>query len=309
MSQDNAKCTYAFSKIIDSFLKWNNANGSEHRSYSVFHPSAFGKCLRKMQYQKYSSDGVIPLPASNPEPRMIRIWDTGHSMHSRWAAYMEKLNILRGVWKCRNCSEITGDKEKLGIFRPSNCEKCQCSYWEYQEITVSDDSLNMYGHCDQVLDFSCLNENFKNSNEAQEIKDLLSWLPEKPIIVDMKTIGKNQWNKIDRQAHFYYIVQLTIYLHILNLDMGIIIYERKDDSEVKMFRVERNDEIWDVIQRQARAMMAMAEKKNLPPPRPESKSDFDCRYCEYMDICHASPIWDNPKLDEMRKKFYPFDDI
>jgi CRISPR/Cas system-associated exonuclease Cas4 (RecB family) len=167
----------------------------------------------------------------------------------------------------------------------------------------------MYGHCDQVLDFSHLSKDFKESKMGEEIKDLLSWLPEKPIIVDMKTIGKNQWSKIEREAHFYYIVQLTIYLHILDLDMGIIIYERKDDSEVKMFRVEKNDDMWSVIIRQAELMQAMADKKSLPPPRPESKSDFDCRYCEYMDICHASPVWDNPKLEELRKKFYPFDNI
>jgi CRISPR/Cas system-associated exonuclease Cas4 (RecB family) len=262
-----------------------------------------------MQYQKYADDGVIPKPEVHPEPRMIRIWDTGHSMHARWAAYMDKLGVLRGIWKCQNCSVLTGENEKLGAFKPEKCEACGCARLEYQEITVSDDKLNMYGHCDQVLDFSHLSKDFKESKMGEEIKDLLSWLPEKPIIVDMKTIGKNQWSKIEREAHFYYIVQLTIYLHILDLDMGIIIYERKDDSEVKMFRVEKNDDMWSVIIRQAELMQAMADKKSLPPPRPESKSDFDCRYCEYMDICHASPVWDNPKLEELRKKFYPFDNI
>lgn len=309
MSTDFSKSTYAFARIIDSFLKWNNANGSEHRSYSVFHPSAFGKCLRKMQYQKYADDGIIAKPVVSPEPRMVRIWDTGHSMHSRWAAYMERLNILRGYWKCKNCSYLTGENEKLGIFKPGKCDKCDCSHWEYQEITVQDKNLNMYGHCDQVLDFGSINESFKNSSIAEEVKDMFPMLPAKPIIVDMKTIGKNQWNKIDKEAHFYYIVQLTIYLHILDLDMGIIIYERKDDSEIKMFRVERNDNMWSVICKQAELMQSMVEKKSLPPPRPSSKSDFDCRYCEFMDICHASPIWDNPKLEEIRRKFYPFDNI
>jgi CRISPR/Cas system-associated exonuclease Cas4 (RecB family) len=306
---ENNNSTYAFSKIIDAFLQWNNSSGSEHRSYSVFHPSAFGKCLRKMQYQKYAEEGIIPKPVVIPEPRMIRIWDTGHSMHSRWAMYMEKLNILRGVWKCKYCGDLLGNNEKLGIFKPEKCDKCSCSSWDYQEITVEDKNLNMYGHCDQVLDFGVINNNFKNSSQAEDVKDLFSLLPSKPIIVDMKTIGKNQWNKIDRQAHFYYIVQLTIYLHILDLDMGIIIYERKDDSEIKMFRVERNDDMWNIIQQQAKMMISMVSKKTLPPPRPDSKSDFDCKYCEYSDICHASPVWDNPKLEEMRRKFYPFDGI
>ncbi len=306
---DYTKSTYAFSRMMDCFLKWNNAKSSGGRSYSVFHPSAFGKCLRKMQYQKYSDDGLIPKPDVSPEPRMIRIFDTGHSMHSRWASYMEQLGILRGVWECSNCGNLAGVEDQIGIFKPSECEKCSYNRWEYQEITVKDDDLNMYGHCDQVLDFSKIDNNFLSSDIGKEIGDMLSWLPPKPIIVDMKTIGKNQWNKIDREAHFYYIVQLTIYLHILNLDMGIIIYERKDDSEVKMFRVERNEEMWSSIKHQAVTMRSMAEKRSLPPPRPESKSDYECKYCEYMEICHASPVWDNPKLNEIRLKFYPFDNL
>jgi hypothetical protein len=91
--------------------------------------------------------------------------------------------------------------------------------------------------------------------------------------------------------------------------MGIIIYERKDDSETRMFKVTRNDEWWDVINKQSKLMLSMFEKKTLPPPRPLSKNDFDCKYCEFSSTCHESNIWNSPNLDELRRKFYSFDNF
>ena len=310
MTQHNGQQMYLISQLIDQFLSYKQNKPSD-RSYKVFHPSAFGKCLRKMQYQKYVSEGMMDAPVQSVEPRMIRIWDTGHTMHNRWAQYMEELNVLRGVWKCANplCNKIHGKQEKIGIFKPAQCEVCKSKKFHYEEITIDHPGLNFHGHCDQVLDFSNLCEEFKSSPQYQSLESLLQFLPDSPIVIDMKTIGKNQWSKLEKGAHFYYVVQLTIYLHLLGLDMGIIIYERKDDSETRMFKVTRNDEWWDVISKQSKLMMSMFEKKTLPPPRPQSKNDFDCKYCEFSSTCHESSIWNSPNLDDLRRRFYSFDNF
>lgn len=308
MTQNNGQQMYLISQLIDQFLLYKQSKPSD-RSYDVFHPSAFGKCLRKMQYQKYTSAGLMNEPIQSVDPRMIRIWDTGHTTHSRWAQYMEELNVLRGVWECANplCKSVYGKDEKIGIFKPSNCRSCGSKKFNYEEITVDYPEYNFHGHCDQVLDFSNLSQDFKDSTQYKSLESLHKYFPEAPIVVDMKTIGKNQWSKLNEGAHFYYIVQLTIYLHVLDLEMGVIIYEKKDDSETRMFKVTRNDEWWNVIGKQTKLMLSMFEKKTLPPPRPLTKSDFDCKYCEYSSICHSSNIWDSPNLDELRKKFYSFD--
>lgn len=308
MTNNTGQQMYLISQLIDQFLLFKQKKPN-NRSYKVFHPSAFGKCLRKMQYQKYVSEGMMDEPSQSVEPRMIRIWDTGHTMHSRWSNYMEELNVLRGVWKCQNplCNSVYGKEEKIGIFKPLECQSCKSNKFLYEEITVDYPELNFHGHCDQVVDFSNLSVEFKQSEEFKSLDSLLKFLPESPIVIDMKTIGKNQWSKLEKGAHFYYIVQLTIYLHVLNLEMGIIIYERKDDSETKMFKVTRNEEWWEVINKQAKLMLSMFDKKTLPPPRPISKDDFDCKFCEFRSICHESKIWDSPNLDELRRKFYSFD--
>jgi hypothetical protein len=307
MSDNNGQQMYLISQLIDQFLVYKQ-NQHNDRSYKVFHPSAFGKCLRKMMYQKYVSEGMMEAPVQSVEPRMIRIWDTGHSMHSRWASYMEEIGVLRGVWKCANplCSSVYGVDNKIGVFKPSSCS-CGSTKFNYEEITVDDKTMNFHGHCDQVLDFSNIKEEFKNSKEFEYLKNMMQFVPEKPIVIDMKSIGKNQWSKIEKGAHFYYIVQLTIYLHILDLDMGIIIYERKDDSETKMFKVTRNEGWWQIMRRQSELMLSMFEKKTLPPPRPVSQNDFDCKYCEFKNSCHSSKIWQADNLNDLRSKFYSFD--
>ena len=94
---------------------------------------------------------------------------------------------------------------------------------------------------------------------------------------------------------------------MLDLDYGLIVYEKKDDSEIKIFKVLRNDELWNAIKKQADIMNKMFEKKSLPPPRPESKNSFECRFCEFSSTCHNSGIWDDDNLNELRSKFYSFD--
>tara|TARA_Y100000034_G_scaffold101365_1_gene125601 strand:+ start:4523 stop:5467 length:945 start_codon:yes stop_codon:yes gene_type:complete len=312
MNQDIEKMNlevFSISKLYESYFLLTQENGKD-RSYSVFHPSAFGRCLRRMQYQKYESEGMIETPRETVEPRMIRIWDTGHSMHDRWAKYAENLNILRGLWRCGDpkCKNVHGREDKLGIFKPDKCAKCGHKMLSYDEISARDDDVNFYGHVDQVLDFSKFNRNEFDKYDIP-LKFSLSNLPTEPVLVDMKTINSNQWRKIKNDCHFYYRVQLVIYLHILDLPYGLLIYEKKDDSTLKTFRVDRNEEMWDVIKKQAKLMMEMVDKKMLPPPRPLVKRDMECNYCEYKEICHNSKVWDAVNLDELRKGFYEFDNF
>lgn len=296
---------YSVSRVIDSFLQWRNSS-DKSRSYSVYHPSAFGKCLRKMQYQKYASDGIIEQPTKSFDARTLRIFDTGHSLHHRWADYMRQMRVLRGLWRCESCNFFHGKDEKIGCYEPECCQSCGYRKLAYEEITVEDKDINFYGHCDQVLDFSTLRKDFVESTYGQSILADLGNLPQGPFVVDMKSIGKSQWPKIYSQPHFEYIIQLTTYIHILNLECGLIIYEKKDDSEMKLFKVTRNDQLWAEICKQAKLMLQMVDRKSLPPPRPK-KDSWECKSCEYKDTCHASPVWSRADLDDLRAKFYTFD--
>jgi hypothetical protein len=310
--------------VLNTYLKWKNLNGPP-RGYLKYHPSSFGSCLRKVQYQRYTDMGFVKVEKEAVEPKSVRIFDTGHSMHARWAKYFEEIGVLRGVWECTNplCKMYDdegkpainpaaaidkprkyGKDHKLGCFKPTVC-CCGNKDFQYHEITVHHEELNFHGHCDQILDFSNFNSEIFKTGNAVEVLFRDEDLPKKPIVLDMKSINSfNFKSKLENGPSLVYRTQLVIYCNILDIDYGVLLYENKDDSSTKICKVDRNPEMWEVIKKQVETMNGMVSDKFLPPPRPDSKTDFDCRYCEYQSICHNSKIWEDPDLAQKRLKFY-----
>jgi CRISPR/Cas system-associated exonuclease Cas4 (RecB family) len=320
--------------VIDTYLRYRSEKSKGDRKYTHYHPSEFGKCLRKSQYKRYSEEKLIEVHKQELDSKQIRLFDKGHNMHSRWASYFSEIGILRGRWKCKNpfcykmkdgnCieehansgdetlkghkSRIYGENQKQGVFVPSVCY-CGCSKFEYLENRVVDNNLNFAGNCDLILDFTNIsNQSFEGVRRSFDIQNL----PKKSIVADMKTINAKQFEEKfglkGSGPHFEYIVQLTIYIHILDCEYGLLIYENKNDSNINMFKVERNQKMFDLISEQAMTLNEMFSLKLLPPPRPKTKNDYECRYCEYKDICHNSSIWEDTKLSKIRKDFYKFDE-
>lgn len=309
--------------VLNTYLKWKNLNGPP-RGYQKYHPSSFGACLRKAQYQRYEEKGLLKVEKEDMEPKTLRIFDTGHSMHARWAKYFEEIGVLRGYWECSNpfCgnyddsgnvkADVTtkskprffGKDNIIGCFKP---EKCNCGNkdFEYHEITVHNDEFNFHGHCDQILDFSKFDPSVFEKGNPVEVLFKVSDLPKKPIVLDMKSINSFGFkSKLEKGPSLVYRTQLVIYCNILDLEYGVLIYENKDDSSTKIYKVDRNPDMWEIIKSQAKKLNLMASDTLLPPPRPTSKEEYDCRYCEFKSICHKSKVWDDPELAEKRLKFY-----
>ena len=315
--------------LIDTFLRWRTASTRNDRSYDHYHPSEFGKCLRQQQYKHYAWKGFIDVKHSVIDSEKQRLFDKGHNMHDRWSDYFDKIgNVLLGRWQCKNplCYMFNdvGDmnetfslkslyKTNAGrvmggngepIFRPKKCV-CGCSDFKYLETPVSDPELNMKGNADLVI--NC--ENLKEERfEGTRISYNKKFLPLKKgkVVIDMKTCGSNAWKNqiMAKGPHKDYLIQLTIYTHILNCDYGIVAYENKDNSKIKWFQVPRNDSWFEIISYQAKAMMEMAKNKKLPPPKYTSKSNYSCKWCDFRNLCHNSKIWDSPSLDNKRREFY-----
>jgi len=319
--------------VVDTYKRWKNYEQSQDREYHYYHPSEWGKCLRAQQYKHYAQKGLISVPFKELDSRVLRLFDKGHNMHERWSHYFEDMGrILRGRWRCKNSCcyifnddgelisnlnkekilkvlfkdkrRIYGDKSVNGVLKPEKCA-CGCKDFDYFETLVYDEELNIKGHADLILDFSNFDVDiFKNVRISFDKR----FLPVngKPIVGDMKTIGSSSWRfQLERfGAHKYYEIQLTIYAYILDCEYGVLMYENKDNSEMKWYKIERNDEWWDVIKWQSLTMQDMATSKKLPPPKPKDKSCYECKGCDFKNLCHSSKIWDDPKLDKKRKDFY-----
>jgi len=286
-------------------------------------------CLRLMQYRKYADAGYISSSEEELDSRMIRLFEKGHNMQSRWERYFTNMGVLRGIWVCADpyCirHDSSGDYKRslsgppreygkediIGGFKPDKCE-CGCKKFHYKEISVKSQELNIFGHADFILDFSKFDfskfdEVFKSFNENN--------LPSRPIVVDMKTINiKGFESLIDfgMPPSLGYQIQLIIYTHLLDCEYGLLVYECKNDSNIKAYKIERDDKSWKLIQKQAKLMVEMSEITGddgkllclLPPPRPTKKSCWECKNCAFKKRCHKSGIWNNAQLDKKRKDFY-----
>jgi CRISPR/Cas system-associated exonuclease Cas4 (RecB family) len=317
--------------LIDTHIRWREEKGKGHRRYFKYHPSEWGKCLRKQQYMHFVQLGYVPPHEKAQGSQQSRLFDKGHNMHARWQNwYFAEMGIMRGLWKCKNpmCFSIDKNgnnvfnefspeqKEKMwkvggrvhgkdniiGCFRPEKCV-CGCDAFEYQELIVTSEEMNFEGHCDVVLDFSAFDtDKYKGIRKAYNEH----LFPKKPIVIDMKTINGMQWDRklMKEGVHKEYIVQITIYSHILDCEYGIVIYENKNDSSAAAYKVERNESAFAEIKRQAKMMRVLSERKLLPPPRPATQDDKECGYCEFAKTCHEGAIWDDKELNEKRKIFY-----
>lgn len=322
--------------LVETYNQWKNKNQGP-RGFEKYHPSAFGHCLRLMQYQRYEERGYISVDNDLPEPQMIRIWDNGHAMHDRWRSYFEGIGVLKGYWQCSNplCkiydndgnidnsliniykdgghikhSRMYGKDNLQGCFKPDKCI-CGCKNFIYHEVDVVSEELNFYGHCDLILDFS----NFNPSKfDGVSQRYMPEYLPKKPVVVDMKTINMFDFQNLDKTGPDHaYEVQLTIYSNILDCEYGVLIYENKNNSKIKAYKIDRNaDTDFQEIRRQAIEMNDMVEVTDedgnirhlLPPPRPNFVHDSECSRCKYASLCHRSSIWNDPELDKKRKEFY-----
>lgn len=313
---------------VDTFIRWREKK-SKARKYNVYHPSGFGKCLREMQYQFYAAKGYIKTEEEEHDSRVLRLWEKGHNMQNRWESYFTSMGILRGIWTCVNplCSRfdndgkynasdkrtgrrIYGKKSCQGCLKPVKCV-CGSTQFTYNEVKVSAPELNMFGHTDLILDFSYFDpDRFEGVMKTFNLKTL----PQKPIVVDMKTINQNGFDgltKYGKAPSLGYQIQLLIYTHLLNCEYGILIYECKNNSYVKAYKIERDEANWNLIQKQAKLMIEMAELKNdagkplclLPPPRPARNTCWDCKKCAFKKHCFAT-AWKDKKLQEKRRKFY-----
>lgn len=315
----------AIDSFIDTWLRSNHdkVNNSKPRNYSYYHPSEVGSCARLLQYKRFAYEGHIRTQSKELGSKNIRLFDKGHNMHARWQKYFADIGILRGVWRCLNSgcyllkngevdhtaedkekfqkghTRIFGRKEKLGIFCPEQCI-CGNSNFAYEESRVEDKEMNIGGNCDGILDFS--NFDYDSLNNVVNTFDK-RYLPTGPIIIDMKTIKQDKFDSLTEPS-IEYLYQLTTYIHIMGCEYGVLMYECKNDSQIKTFKIDRNDDLFNTIKERIRKMNEMYEYGVLPPPMPEKKSSINCYFCEAKDLCHASSIWNNPKIDELRKEFY-----
>jgi hypothetical protein len=252
---------------------------NDERRYHIFHPSAWGYCQRKVAYQYYNEkDKFLKFSEADVDPRVMRIFDNGHAIHDRWQSYLDKAGVLRGNWRCEKCSSVYGTENKIGIFNPSRAEnwKCSCGatgQLSYQELIVkSPPQYNFEGHTDGVIDLT-------QSRFATKS-------PLDVFVVDMKSINKDQFNEL-AEAKQEHVIQVNIYMWILDLKGAVLVYECKDNQAVKEFFCPRDENMIERIKAEALLMVSALHARKIPPrPAGFSRTKYPCKGCEFMSYCY-----------------------
>jgi hypothetical protein len=251
------------------------------RRYDIFHPSAWGSCLRKIVFQYYNEQfNFLPASPRDVDLRMERVFDNGHGIHARWQDYLDKAGVLRGLWRCPNpsCGKMHGEGELLGIFNPMREEgfSCSCGNDEvlvYEEVTVrSEPEYNFCGNVDSIVDVRGTPHADGGNMDV--------------FVVDMKSMKDTYFLEL-QHAKWEHVVQVHIYMWLLDLHAAVVLYECKDNQEIKEMFVPRDESIVERIKTEAKWLLRVIKRGKLPP-RQKSYSQYKipCRFCEFVGQCY-----------------------
>jgi len=75
--------------------------------------------------------------------------------------------------------------------------------------------------------------------------------------LELKTIKSEDFKELKETPKSEHLIQLQIYLNIKKYDYGVVLYENKNDQNLKAFQVERNEKTWENILERCDRIMNM----------------------------------------------------
>ena len=91
--------------------------------------------------------------------------------------------------------------------------------------------------------------------------------------LELKSINDKGFEALKNRPKREHTVQLQIYLHILKLPYGVVLYENKNNQKLKAFGMLPDPEIWAQILKKCENVMLMME----PPSRCSGPQWCNCR--------------------------------
>lgn len=274
--------------IERELASWDTSGDYGGLVMNGYHPSYIARRSCVLSYYYHLKD----YRSLDPDPRTLRIFHTGDSMHSRLQKYMRP--FLYGTWRCKGCHKIHNQHE--GYFRwlkdlqptdeaaemrrnaelaavvsasdtpmpyPAPCS-CGGEDFRYEEWRVISEKYGITGKIDGI---------FKNSRD-----EWVGW--------EIKSANNQSYMNLGRKDSSLlqkYKRQLSVYLSVLGISYGVITVENKDNQTLRDFHLYLQDEdLSGMFTRLELATQMAKGKKKLPTAR----RNEDCRDCPYLqDPC------------------------
>ncbi len=221
-----------------------------------FYPSSVGKCSRAIVYQ------MLGYPSEEFKPDFLFILENGNYYHER----IENLFKTTGL-----------------MIAP--------------ELSIKEPNLRISGRSDVIIKNFLPHESSNNiiklykplsykEQEANKEPEVLWEGPDNDvIIVELKSINEKGFARVFRYgAKEEHILQLQLYMYLTGIRVGSLLYENKNNQQLLEFIIPYNDEIVNKIINKIKNVNKHVDNETFPEKEFE-KTDFECRYCDYKDIC------------------------
>ena len=86
-----------------------------------------------------------------------------------------------------------------------------------------------------------------NPNISGRYDFLLSHMKHGRILLELKSINDKGFQALIEAPKPEHTIQLQIYLNLAGIDNGVVLYENKNDQELKAFKIVKDTKLWDNI--------------------------------------------------------------
>jgi CRISPR-associated protein Cas4 len=154
-----------------------------------------------------------------------------------------------------------------------------------------------------------IQKNFHNSNEFTLDIEWDLWSEDPPvhgyvdmiirdfrgfdIVVEIKTTRTEAFTvrKANNAGPDYQVLQLLLYMYLLDIKYGLLLYEDKNDHDKLLVPVEMTPDNRQKIEKVVEWMRTVykAYKSDDLPERPYRKNSKECKSCPLLDWCATQP--------------------
>ena len=196
--------------LIKTINEYLSKRPKTDRPKFCFHPSSLHKSPRELYYLYLDGDSDQEF-----EPRILRVFDNGHTVHGRLQEYLHRAGLL-----------IQG------------------------EVPVENEEYEIRGHMDGII-------------EINGVKGVL----------EIKSMNSNQFCSCfePRPDH---LIQINVYMFCTGIPRGALLYECKDNQELREFYVKQDHSILNPILEKIRFVQTCLAEGVRPADEPSSIAEI-----------------------------------
>jgi CRISPR/Cas system-associated exonuclease Cas4 (RecB family) len=103
-------------------------------------------------------------------------------------------------------------------------------------------------------------------------------------VVDIKSMNSMIFNSLDKPKEEN-LQQVQLYLHYFKIKKGILLYIDKDKQNIKEFVFDYDPELVKSLLEGFKSLKEKIDSDSIPPKLADWSSNWQCKYCQFHEIC------------------------